>query len=82
VRREYPVVRLDDLGDVINRTQLAALIQRGPKFIEELVTLENKTGVRCLPVEIPGLKGRYTKDAVQRWLKVGIPQVASRKKAA
>jgi hypothetical protein len=63
--------RLDDFGDVIDLPELARLIGRKPSYLQKWQTIQNNTGILCLPEEIPGAKHRYTKDAVRRWLKTG-----------
>ena len=68
---------LEDYGDVLTTTDLAALVGCNPRFFERPRQIERQTGVRLLPVGIPGLPGRYTKDAVRAWLKTGMPQRAT-----
>lgn len=77
-RRAYPVVKLEDLGSVLTLHDLAALMQVAVSTMQKLGTLERKTGIKCLPVEVPGFKHRYTKEAVQRWLRTGAPQFRRR----
>jgi hypothetical protein len=74
--------KLDDFGDVLTREDLAKLLQLSVRTVRKWETQQRATGIRCLPVEIPGLSHRYTKDAVRHWLKVGVPQIAGRRKAA
>jgi hypothetical protein len=70
--------RLDDFGDVLTRDDLCKLMSWSKRTVQSLQKQERELDIRCLPVEIPGFKNRYTKDSVARWLKVGAPQVAGR----
>jgi hypothetical protein len=74
--------KLDDFGDVLTRDHLCKLMSWSKRTIQNLQKQERELGIRCLPVEIPGFKNRYTKESVARWLKVGAPQVAGRSRKA
>lgn len=72
-------VPLDAFGDVLTNEDVCAVLGKGPRHMERLITLERKTQTRCTPETIPGYEShrRYHKDAVRRWLKVGAPQLAN-----
>jgi hypothetical protein len=86
--RGIPTAKLSDYADdaLLTNKDLCKLLGFGPRYVERLVTLENKTGVRCTPEPSPnfglGRKKRqrlYTKQAVARWMKSGgVPEVAIR----
>jgi len=79
-----PTARLEDFGDFLTNRDLCKLLGRSPRYMERLVTLENKTGIRCTPEPTPnfglGRKKRqrfYSKDAVRKWMKSGgVPEIA------
>ena len=60
---------LDGMGDVLTRADIARLAGYKPRHFERWVTLQNKTGESLLPPEIEGMRGRYRKTDVERWLK-------------
>jgi hypothetical protein len=62
--------------EVLSLQDIARVIKRGPRYMERLVTLEHKAEIPVLPAPIPGLKHRYTRESVKRWLKSGIPEIA------
>lgn len=62
---------LAHMGDTLGYAELAALIGRGPRFFEPFVTLQRRTGVQLLPESLPGLRGRFSKAAVEKWLRHG-----------
>lgn len=74
--------KLDDFGDVLTRKDLAKLLQLSERTVRKWEQDERATGIRTMPVEIPGLKHRYTKESVQRWLKTGVPRIVGRGKKA
>jgi hypothetical protein len=74
--------KLEDFGDVLTRNDLGKLMSWSTRTIQSLQKQERELGIRCLPVEIPGFKNRYTKESVARWLKVGAPQVTGRSRKA
>lgn len=67
---------LSEFPEVMTLQDICAVIGKHPKFGERLRALQNKSGVRCLPEEIPGIRYRYSKEAVARWIRQGVPQVA------
>ena len=71
--------RLDDFGDVLTRDDLGKLMSWSKRTIQNLQKQERELDIRCLPVEIPGFKNRYTKGSVARWLKVGAPSITGRR---
>lgn len=73
-------VPLDRFGDVLTDRDICAVLGKGPRYLDHLITLQHKTGEQCVPDEIPGIKRRYTKDAVKRWLKKGVPELACAQK--
>lgn len=73
--RRIPVP-LDRFGDVMTDKDICEVLGKHPKYLTDLITLQNKTGERCIPKEIPGIKHRYLKEDVKRWLKSGIPEAA------
>jgi transposase len=74
--------KLDDFGDVLTREDLAKLVSYSVRTVRKWEQQERETGIRCLPAEIPGMRHRYTKDAVRRWLKVGVPTLGQRSRKA
>lgn len=70
--------RLDDFGDVLTRDDLGKLMSWSKRTIQNLQKQERELNIRCLPVEIPGFKHRYTKESVRRWLRTGAPQIEGR----
>jgi hypothetical protein len=73
-----PTARLNDFGDVLTDKQICQILGFGPRYFEKLITLERKTGIACTPKQIPGMKRRYLKEDVRRWLKGGVPAAARR----
>jgi hypothetical protein len=65
-RREYPVVRLEDLGTVLSLDDLAALMQMSRSSMQKLSTVEHKTGIKGLLVGFPA----------GGWLRVSLPALA------
>jgi hypothetical protein len=74
--------KLDDFGDVLTRDDLCKLMSWSKRTVQQLQKDENESGIRCLPASIPGVKHRYTKDAVKHWLKTGVPSIAGRSRKA
>lgn len=71
--RSFQPVPIDQFPDVMTLSQICAVLGQSPRYLERFVTLQNKLGEQLLPQEIAGLKHRYLKSDVKRWLKVGIP---------
>ncbi len=62
---------LDEFGDVLTLQDICAVLGKGARYGEHLVTLQNQTGVRQLPDSIDGIKHRYRKEDVRRFFKLG-----------
>jgi hypothetical protein len=74
--------KLDDFGDVLTQSDLGKLMSWSLRTLRRLEKYERDCGIRCLPSPIPGVKHRYTKDAVRHWLKTGVPSIAGRSRKA
>lgn len=74
--------RLDDFGDVLTRHDLCRLMSWSLRTIQKLEKDERDLNIRCLPAPVPGVKHRYTKDAVKHWLRTGVPSIAGRSRKA
>jgi len=84
--RGMPTAKLSDYADdaLLTNKDICKLIGRNPRYLEELIALERRTGIRCTPDPSPnfglGRKHRqrlYTKQAVARWMKAGgVPDLA------
>ncbi len=61
--------------DVLTLRDLATLVQRNPRYFEKLCALQKRTGQQLLPEQIQGLGYRFTKEAVEKWLRRGIPDL-------
>jgi hypothetical protein len=62
--------------EVLTLQDVGRIIGMGERYMERLITLEHKTQIKCMPEQIPGLKRRYTREAVKRWLRTGVPPIA------
>jgi hypothetical protein len=62
--------------EVLSLQDVGRLLGMSERYMERLITLEHKSGIKCMPEQIPGLKRRYTRESVKRWLRSGIPAIA------
>lgn len=69
----------DMLPRVLTLDDLTTLLRISRRTVERWVTAERRTGVRHLPSAIPGLKHRYLREDVERWLRTGLPATRRRR---
>lgn len=62
-------MQLSDLGDVITRAELAAVLRMQPRSLDKYATAERRLGRSILPPEVG--RARYLKADVEKWLKQG-----------
>lgn len=80
-----PTLRLEDCGEWVTRQQIADMIGRSIRYVHELAARDRRTGILTLPAEIA--PGRYRREDVARFLKVGIarrvqPEVGARRRSS
>lgn len=73
---------IDDYGDVLTLEDLATLVGYSARTVRRWEQQQRETDILCLPAEIPGMRHRYTKDAVRHWLKTGVAMVGRRSRKA
>ncbi|MCL4763011.1 MAG: hypothetical protein KJ018_14760 [Burkholderiales bacterium] len=64
---------------VLTRVQVLARIGKSRWWWQQVQQQERALGVRLLPPEIDGIRGRFRRDDVDRWVRRGLPVLRDRR---